>query len=186
MVEFSRHSAETIRVNGYGQQSPVLALSDHIVISEVVVDVSGPESDSEMVELYNPTGQVQDIGGWDIAYKTAAGSSWSSKATIPSGDTIPAYGYYLIGGDQVLPAPDHIDLSLGFSGSGGHIALRDSSNNIIDKVGYGGALDPEGTAVSAPGQDKSLERKPGATNPVGGNGQDSQDNSADFAIRNAT
>jgi len=55
-----------------------LALSPHLVISEFIVDVSGPESDSEMIELYNPTGMVWDIGGWDIAYKSAAGSSWSA------------------------------------------------------------------------------------------------------------
>ena len=162
----------------------VHALSDHLVLSEVVVDVTGVESAGEMVEIYNPTGDTVDIGGWDIAYKTATGSSFSGKATIPTGSDIGPYGFYLVGGDNVSPTPDHIDTSLGFAATGGHVALRDASNTIIDKLGYGTALDPEGSAAPAPGQDKSLERDPGDSDPLKGNGEDSDNNQNDFQIRN--
>ncbi len=135
------------------------ALPEYPLISEAVIDVTGPESDSEFVEIYNPTGAPINIGGWKIAYKTASGASWSTVATIPAGETIPAFGYYLIGGDKVSPAPDHIDTTLGFAAAGGHIALRNPSNIIIDKLGYGTAFDPEGDTAPAPGIDKSLERK---------------------------
>jgi len=163
---------------------PTTALPPYPVISEVIVDVAGTEADSEMVELYNPTGAVVEIGGWDIAYKSATGSSWYAKATIPTGDTIPAFGHYTIGGPQITPTPDHIDSSLGFASSGGHIALRDASNNFIDMVGYGTANDPEGgDAAPAPGTDDSLERKPGESDPNRGNGQDSDNNLNDFTIR---
>ena len=159
------------------------ALPEYPLISEAVIDVTGTEADSEMVELYNPTGAAINIGGWDIGYKTATGSSWSSVATIPAGETIPAYGYYLIGGDKISPTPDKIDTSLGFSASGGHIALRNSSNQIIDKIGYGNANDPEGDTIAAPGIDKSLERKSNGSD-TQGNGYETNNNSADFTIRN--
>ncbi|HPN32126.1 MAG TPA: lamin tail domain-containing protein, partial [bacterium] len=159
------------------------ALPEYPLISEAVVDVTGAESDSEFVEIYNPTGAPINIGGWDIGYKTTSGSSWSSVSAIPAGETIPAFGYYLIGGDKVSPAPDHIDASLGFSASGGHIALRNYSNVIIDKLGYGNAIDPEVSAIAAPGIDKSLERKSTGAD-TQGNAYETNNNSNDFVICN--
>jgi predicted extracellular nuclease len=113
------------------------ALPNYPVISEIVVDVSGAESDSELVEIYNPTGQVINIGGYKIVYKTSTGTTWSTKSVIPDGETIPAFGYYLTAGDKVIPAADNVDTSLGFSGSGGHIGIKDANDNVIDYVGYG-------------------------------------------------
>ena len=160
-----------------------LALSDHLVIGEVVVDVTGLESAGEFVEVYNPTGETVAIGGWDVAYKTATGSSFSAVATIPAGREIGPYGFFLVGGDQVSPTPDYVDTSLGFAAAGGHVALRNSANAIIDKIGYGTATDPESQAAPAPPIDQSLERRPGASNPAKGNGQDRDDNRNDFDTR---
>jgi len=99
---------------------------------------------------------------------------------------IQAYGFFLIGGDAVIPVPDVVDTSLRFAAIGGHIALRDSYNNIIDKVGYGNATNPEGNACPAPPTDNSMERKPGYLNSTAGNGWDSDNNLEDFILRNET
>lgn len=161
---------------------PADALSDHPVISEFLVDTSGTQGDWEFVEIYNPTGESVNIGGWDIAYKPATSGSFTAVATIPTGRVIGPYGYFLIGGNRV--SPDYLDASLGFASSGGNIALRKvSTNAVVDKAAYGSGNQPEGTAAPAPPKNKSLERKPGDSEPAKGNGQDADNNLNDFVIR---
>jgi len=163
--------------------SAAAAIADHVVISEVLVEPSGRQSDYEFVEFYNPTGTIVSIGGWTIAYKSGTGSSFSSVATVASGKVIGPYGYFLIGGGKVSPSPDFIDRSLGFNATSGHIAVRNSAGAIVDKLGYGSAIDPEGVPAPSPPLTQSLERLPGASAATTGNGQDSDNNSVDFAVR---
>ncbi|MBW2975641.1 lamin tail domain-containing protein [Candidatus Woesearchaeota archaeon] len=157
-------------------------IADHVVISEFLVESSGIESEFEFVELYNPTNASIDLGNWNIAYESATFSSWSSLATIPVSSIIPANGYFLIGGNSVNPTPDLFD-SLGFSGTGGHIAIRNASNDVIDKVGYGTADNPEIAATPAPAEDNSAERKSSKNHYEDeGNGWDTDNNSNDFIL----
>ena len=159
-------------------------IADYVVISEVLVDSSGAESDYEFVELHNPTNQDIDISNWDIAYAPATFSSWSLKTTIPASSKIPAHGYFLIGGSLVEPNPDFVDTSLGFAQTGGHIAIRNASDDVIDKVGYGTANNPEGGAALVPSTDESIERKSGTINDaLYGNGRDTNDNLNDFDVQ---
>ena len=62
----------------------------HVVISEVYPDAVN-ESDSEWIELYNPTEADINIGGWTIDTATHI-----SDATLSAGATIPGHGFYLI------------------------------------------------------------------------------------------
>jgi hypothetical protein len=117
----------------------------------------------------------------NISYKSATGSSWSNVAGITG--SIQAYGFFLIGGNSVNPVPDIIDTYLGFAPNGGHIALRNATNYIIDKVGYGNAIDPESNACPSPQIDQSMERKPGYLNSTAGDGWDSDNNLEDFILR---
>ena len=156
-------------------------IANHVVISEFLVDSSSSESAFEFVELYNPTDQIVNITDWDIAYKSANGISWGKIADING--SIQVYGFFLIGGNAIVPTPDIIDTSLGFSKTGGHIALRNDTNYIIDKVGYGNAIDSENQACLNPPTDKSMERKPGYLNSTAGNGWDSDNNLEDFILR---
>ena len=71
-----------------GQVSPVIGQSsktaDHVVINEVDINPPGDDSKliSEWVELYNPTDQTVDLGGWLVGatsgtkttYKIAEGT----------------------------------------------------------------------------------------------------------------
>ena len=64
---------------------------DQIVINEFL---PAPQSTytTEWIELYNPTSQAIDIGGCILDDITSGGTT---AYTIPSGTTIPAYGYQL-------------------------------------------------------------------------------------------
>ena len=167
-----------------GWITPAHALSDHPVISEILIDTAGLDDHWEFVEIYNPTGDTVDIGGWDIAFKSTSASSFSAVATIPSGRFIAPFGYFLVGGDSLNPLPDYIALPLAFNNTAGGIALRKMSTNlIVDKVGYGTGSDSEGSAAPKPPINQSLERKPGAASPTKGNGQDQDNNLNDFSIR---
>ncbi len=68
-----------------------LTFADHVVINEVDINPPGNDSRSasEWVELYNPTANEIDIGGWEIASTTVL----RKTMTIPGGTTIHANGF---------------------------------------------------------------------------------------------
>src|SRR3970040_1284359 len=68
-------------------------LSDHVVINEVDTNPPGDDSKaiSEWVELYNPTDETVDIGGWKVASTTIL----KKTLTIPAGTQIKA-GQFLV------------------------------------------------------------------------------------------
>ena len=108
----------------------------NIVISEVLYNPSGPE-DKEWIELYNPTNNPINIGGWRIySYSTVF-----PDATIPQGRVIQPHSYFLIGDNQLAwnnswPAADYYeDLFLRNADSG--IQLKDGSGAVIDALGWG-------------------------------------------------
>lgn len=65
------------------------------------------------------------------------------------------------------------------------ILLYDQTQTLVDRVGIGsGSTDPESTgAADLSNNGKSLERKPGESNPLAGNGDDTDNNFNDFVIR---
>jgi len=108
----------------------------NIVISEVLYNPSGPE-DKEWIELYNPTDNLINIGGWRIySYSIVF-----PDATIPQGRVIQPHSYFLIGDNQLAwnnswPAADYYeDLFLRNTDSG--IQLKDGSGAVIDALGWG-------------------------------------------------
>ena len=147
---------------------------DHPLISEVYVDALD-ESDSEFIELYNPTDSPIDLAGWDI---------WDGggvEVEIPAG-SIAAHGHFLIA--DVGWSTDRDDLSwpladvedeMSLTNSDHGIALRDPSDTTLDAFGWG-TPDPgepyEGTPMTDPaGNGYSFERYPD---------KDTDDNSVDF------
>ena len=45
-----------------------------------------------------------DVGGWKVVYRSTAGTTDTSLATIPDGTTIAAGGFYLVGGSAYAGA----------------------------------------------------------------------------------
>lgn len=163
-----------------------------LLISEVRPRGTGAGTD-DFIEIYNPLAVAvvlpNDI---EILVRSDAQASYVTR-WASGGQTIPAHGHYLIaGGGYVGAATPNFALS---SGTGlvpdkGSVVLKRGAG-VIDAVCWGcGAFSfdatytCEGTPINFPGctsnnSDRSLERKPGAAL---GNGSDTNDNSADFAV----
>ncbi|NNB88953.1 lamin tail domain-containing protein [Corallococcus exiguus] len=189
----------------------VAAVQGHVVISEFCGGTSASATD-EFVELYNPTSAVVDMSGWKLQYRAAgATSKYGQTYTLPAGAVINAHGYYLlVGGGYPTDATVKGDTTYGFNSSasvtaGGHVRIgtaalgeADVDVNAVDTLGYGTAAAPEGghAAPAHPASGGSLERKARATSTsttmgvggddeLAGNGQDTDDNAADFVQRTA-
>lgn len=79
-----------------GQAFPVMGqssnIADHVVINEVDINPLGDDSKivSEWVELYNPTNQTIDLGGWSIGATTGLRTAYkvNEGTKLASGDFI--------------------------------------------------------------------------------------------------
>ncbi len=170
----------------FGKNSKAAA-ADHLVISEI--QTAGVTASDEFVEFYNPTTITINIETWSIQYKSATGTTFYKK-NFPSGASVPAHGWYLATHTDYAgtATPDMSHSTFSMSAAGGHIFLVNSQttlispidSSIIDKIGYGTADSPEGTAIVAPPASQSVERKFSGDL---GNGEDINDNSADFTLQ---
>lgn len=152
--------------------------ANYIVISEVQTG-SVNDASKEFIELYNPTSSSLILDDWTIEYASSTSTSWTKKATLAG--AIGAHGFYLISTNGYL-APE-ATMSSGLASTGGHLRLKDSGGVVIDVIGWGTAVHPQGTAASAPLAGGSIERMPGRLNDAAGNSQDTHNNSADFILR---
>ena len=87
---------------------------------------------NEFVELVNAGGTTVDLGGYKVVYRSAAGTADVVLATIPSGTTVSAGGFYLFGGSGYTGsvAPDQA-FATGLASSGGGLGLRDLLVEIL-------------------------------------------------------
>ena len=97
------------------------SISPNIVINEIDTNPPGDDTKtiSEWVELYNPTDQNVDIGGWKVASTIAT----KKTLTIPVGTTIKS-GQFLV----------YSYTSLWFADISEKVQLRDKSGKIIDET----------------------------------------------------
>jgi len=169
-----------------------------LVLSEVTT--GGPTGASdEFVEIYNRTAFAIDLTAVGIEYRSSSGASYTRRATAPAGASIPAHGYYLFGSEGYSRAttPDApMAWSTGLAGSAGHVRIVDSTDAELDRLGWGSAVAPEGSAQPTLSDDRaqSYERKAVMTSSAAsmmaggadedrGNGWDSDDNAVDFVHR---
>jgi hypothetical protein len=154
--------------------------SGDIRVNELMTGSAGAAS-NEFVELVNAGTTAVDIGGYKVAYRSAAGTSDTTLATIPDGTTIPAGGFYLLAGSGYLGshAPDQT-FSASLAATGGGLAVRDAAGTILDSVGYGEATNAfvEGHPAAAP----PATAAPGSSADRIPDGHDTNDNAADFSV----
>jgi Lamin Tail Domain/Collagen triple helix repeat (20 copies) len=154
--------------------------SGDIRVNELMTGSTGAAS-NEFVEVLNAGTTAVDVGGYKVAYRSAAGTSDTTLATIPDGTTIPAGGFYLFAGSGYLGshAPDQT-FSASLAANGGGLAVRDAAGTILDSVGYGEATNAfvEGHPAAAP----PATAAPGSSADRIPDGHDTNDNAADFSV----
>jgi Lamin Tail Domain/Collagen triple helix repeat (20 copies) len=155
-----------------------------LVVNELSTGTTVSAGD-EFVELLNAgTGPV-DLSGYKLVYRSAAGSSDVTLATVPDGVTLAAGAYYLFGGSAYAGAgtPDQ-SFSSGLAGTGGGVGLRDAGGTLVDSVGWGTATNAfvESAPVAAP----PATDPPGTSAARTPDGADSDDNATDFVLGGAT
>jgi Lamin Tail Domain/Collagen triple helix repeat (20 copies) len=154
--------------------------SGDIRVNEFMTGSTGAAS-NEFVELVNAGTAAVNVGGYKVAYRSAAGTSDTTLATIPDGTTIPAGGFYLLAGSGYLGshAPDQT-FSASLATTGGGLAVRDAAGAILDSVGYGEATNAfvEGHPAAAP----PATAAPGSSADRIPDGHDTNDNAADFSV----
>jgi hypothetical protein len=154
--------------------------SAEIRVNEFMTGSTGAAS-NEFVELFNAGSSAADVGGFKVAYRSAAGTSDITLATIPAGTTIPAGGFYLLGGAGYLGSHTaDQSFSTSLAATGGGLAVRDSTGAILDSVGYGDSTNAfvEAHVTTAP----PATAAPGSSSNRLPDGHDTNDNAADFSV----
>jgi Lamin Tail Domain len=148
-----------------------------IRINEFSTGVEGALTD-EFVEIFNPGSEAVDISGYRLVYRSATGTSDVNLATISAGTILPAGGFMLFGGSGYSGSPDQ-SFSVSLASAGGGVGVRDASGLLLDSVGWGTATNAfvEGSAAVAP----AIAPSPGRSDGRHPDGQDANDNAADFA-----
>lgn len=175
----------------------VRSAADHIVISEVQIATSSANGD--FIEIYNPTSSAISLNGMKLVKRTSTGGTDVNIVSFGAGDSIAAHGFLLwcnTGIAGSLNCDKHTSDTIANNNS---IALRNGaldSGVIVDAVTIGVALHSlgEGNPPATPSANQSIERKANASSTnvsmqIGGadeflgNGQDTDNNSADFVLR---
>lgn len=168
--------------------------AQHVVISEI--QTGGTTATDEFVELYNPTNSDVDLSDWQLNRKTSGGTESTLVGTLSG--TIKSHGYFLIAhpdysGSVAADLNYSEDNSL--SSDNTILLYSDQGTTLIDKVGFGSAVDFEGTSETNPSNGTSRERiansdstslsmSIGGEDEFMGNGEDSDNNASDFVLRN--
>jgi hypothetical protein len=149
-------------------------------VNELMTSSTGAAS-NEFVEIANTGTAAADIGGFKLAYRSTAGTNDVTLATVPTGTTLAAGGFYLLAGSGYAGtrAPDQ-SFSAAIAATGGGVALRDAGGAIVDSVGYGDAVNAfvESHPASAP----PTTAAPGSSTVRLPDGHDTNDNAADFSV----
>lgn len=136
----------------------------------------------EFVELYNPNDCSVSLSGYKLLYRSSAGTTDQTIATLGS-VPISAHGFLVYGGTSFTGTPDGA-LSSGLKDTGGGVALSNGTS-IIHSVGWGDATNAYVEVSAAPAPDVPT---PTMTRSIGlsPDGTLVKDNSKDFSLMTPT
>lgn len=151
-----------------------------IRVNEFSTGTSASATD-EFVEVANAGVGSAAIGGYKLAYRSGAGTSDVTLATIPSGTTLAPGAFYLLGGSGYAGAtPADQSFSQALAATAGGIGLRDATGTLVDSVGYGTATNAFVEAHAAPAPPATA--LPGSSDIRLPDGSDTDDNAIDFTV----
>ena len=169
------------RLNVAAQPAAAAAwpVSGGLLVSEVITG-AGSASD-EFVEIYNAAATSHDLGGLELVYVTASGSTVTRKQAWT--ELVVGPGRHVLIANSAgkwASAADGL-YSGGFAATGGSLVLRTLDGTVVDSLSWGEAVSAfvEGAPGPAPAAGTSLERKPGG---AAGNAADTNDNLADTRL----
>ncbi len=156
--------------------------ADHPVISEMMAGVKG-NNNAEYIELYNPTDQPVDLQGWSVWYQLNESSEAALVYRWTEHVLLPPHGYtLLVHAEQDVGATPDAPFEQALNLAYGGLQLRQRDGTPVDSLGWGAkapAAFTEGQPAPALKNGQILARQPGQSI---GNGVDSDDNAADFAV----
>jgi len=152
--------------------------NDHLVISEVRSRGLSGAAD-EFVEIYNPTSAPVTLDPlWKIESRNAGGSVYATRWT-GSGETIPAYGHFLVAGSAYTQLPvEDASLTSGITDESSvrlkqdtvvvdaicYCGMGSGNCNAFTQVGYSCEMNPMvNPNASGADDDVGMERKAGGT-----------------------
>ena len=112
------------------------------IVAEVLYDATADDTGLEFVELYNPGATTCPLAGARLEAGDGAGPGrWTLRWTGAQGDSVPAFGRFVIGGARITPAPQAtVELGL----QNGPDAMRMVwPDGVAEVVGYGALAYPE-------------------------------------------
>jgi hypothetical protein len=110
---------------------------DRPLVAEVLYDASGDDTEREFVELFNPGPVTIALDGVRLEAGDGAGDDrWTTRWTGGAGDSIGPGRRFVVGGVDVLPAPDALaTLALQNGPDAVRIVWPDG---VLEVVGWGG------------------------------------------------
>jgi cardiolipin synthase A/B len=109
--------------------------SSGVLISEVMYDTGGYDASREYVELYNPNNVAVDLSTYKLSNK-------SGNFTLPSGTSIPAHSYLMVGKDSTAFATykgfglDVSGMNLTLTNTGDNLQLKNPAGTVVDNVAW--------------------------------------------------
>jgi len=138
----------------------VWGYSSSLIINEVQAGITG-DANVEFIELYNVSYSPVDVAGWSIVYRSANGTSDIRIYEFENGSIFGQKDYFLlVRSGKTVGIPPNGTFSQALAYSGGGLAIRNASGEIVDSLGWGSVNNGfvEGGAASAMLADRSIER----------------------------
>lgn len=158
-----------------------LAISPNVVISEVATESAN--ASQEFIELYNNSATDVSIEGWVVQMRS---SNNALNRSVSLSETLKGHGYVLLASTnhpEACPVADFACFSSTMASTGGHVVLVDANGQVVDKLGWGPAVDPEDIAAGLPTSTMGLSRKAVTDSAVL---QDTDHNALDFQLSEHT
>jgi hypothetical protein len=172
-VEISFEAGGEARIRCVVPPAPAAAIR----VNEFSTGVEGALTD-EFVEVVNAGEDAVDLSGFKLVYRSAAGTSDVALATVAEGTTLPPGAFLLFGGAGYSGSTSQ-SFSASLASAGGGVGIRNATGLLLDSVGWGSATNAfvESAAASAP----AVAPAPGRSAARHPDGDDTNDNAADFA-----